>query len=64
MVKDMEISYSVNLCDSRGSVIDSGIFLFFEGTSLIVKVKNMRELDAMIDELHDLRSQIKYEKIG
>lgn len=60
----MEISYSVDLCDSKGYVIESGIFLFFEGTPTILKIKNKRELDDIIDELQEIRNEVRTKRIG
>lgn len=55
----MEISFSLHLHDSSGEIIDDGIFLFIERTRTILKLRNSKELDDMIDELHDVRRQLK-----
>lgn len=61
-MKGVEISYSLDICDSKGYVIESGIFLFLEDTPTIIRVRNIRELDEMIDELQEIRRKVRYAK--
>ena len=53
----MKIGFSVNLHDSDGDVFDKCIVLYL-GDMTMIRIENIKELEQMIIDLGDIRTEL------
>lgn len=54
----MNITFSTNMYDSDGDIVKSGIILHFEKTGFMLRIKNLDELNSMINNLQRIHKEI------
>jgi hypothetical protein len=54
----MKISFSINQYDSDGDIFDEGVYLYL-GDTVIIKVKNVAEVEEMSKQLETVASEIR-----
>jgi hypothetical protein len=54
----MDIGFTVNLHDKDGDVFDKCLLLHFNDT-FILKISNLKELDNIIKQLQDIKTEVK-----
>lgn len=54
----MKVTFSVNQYDHEGDVYEEGVYLHFDG-GFIITLSSVDELDKMIENLQDIRNEIK-----
>lgn len=59
----MKVAFSFNLCDEDGDIYEEYLMLHVDD-NIILKLKNMDDLDSLINQLNNIRNEIKenYEK--